>query len=1337
MSNRSTVDDPVSVVVKECLALSTEIKRHEERNYISGVPDLIGNTNDYMDSEDSDRSVRSGSNTELDEKNTILMLLEELKDKLLESKSLTKVTAFQIVDPFNRALTTEFTTRPATILALSSIECFINYSILHDDMEDYVKALRSTVDALLNTNFNAYDKTSDDQILLKVMIILKKAITSKSACCLSDSIVYDVLKTTLTMACNSKRSQLLQDFALSSLMDFNVAVFGQLRKIEKPEFEIDYINDENLKNSALKRYLANRNNSEEELFSYNSTFADTSTLDLIKENKYNDPNFGVPVIKKYLQLLLSLLTISNENKRTIQVKMIGFNLISSIIEISSSKIPSFPALFSIIADPIFEQILFVIRSAQHMELVNVALDLFVTLVLNMEDHLHAQIELTFLHISDILLDKAVLPGNKSNILEFKELLLEKISIIWNRKPEYLVNAFIRYDCKLNRMDLASIISGTLCKLTLSTLNSHHKLFANSFSSLSTFLNFMFKEVESYDTVDRKPIEQSNEIINQKKRKIEYMSAADRFNKKPIEGLNQFIKCGFIKSLDDKEIANFLFGNKGALNKQKIGLLLCDPSKLTLLRCYMENFNFQGYRLDEALRIMLSKFRLPGESQQIERIIEMFSEVYSNQNDIDETQINGSNNDNEESSESIIEDENSQEMKVQIDEKVTLDTDSAFVLSYSLIMLNTDLHNPQIKVHMSFDDYCSNLKGCYKENDFPEWFLAKLYTSIKEKEILMPEEHHGNEQVFKDEWNNLIASSYIITKAKVTTDDIRDKMTNYTEFIGAIFETFGFSLIDTLLKVSAVSEAEGVYSKSILLSEKCGIIANFYNLQSPFNKIMESLLKLTLFIGDVDKDLKILENNNDDYAQVEVVDNENKKVTCVSNESIGFGRDKKPQLAYKSAWNLINNKEVSSKLLSTTIETVISFLAVLYDKHLLNEGSFQSMHEKMGCNTLSQSPVDMSLKKETLNKSLLSTFASYIKGDEAPSKDQIELSEKALQITTEYDILSSLLSNSQLFDTASLQSVISLIASKNMIKKSNYQNFIFLFLIEFVLLLALDLDVLPEVGNEILKLLDSHTSGKDILPNTLASIEIYRLFIEEHLNSDATKLLTGLLDFFSEHSNVFIDTKEELLHALANKLIQYAKKTKTDSNINDSRYWNCLVGLLKRDICTEEIKSFYSDYINEKGCKIDEEIMEYVLVIELNYVRSSEGIRNALNSIKSGGNYSERTIPTLLDFLFTKQCEELNVSEEVQECLVKITSQSCSTEKPEPANLVTTYFLPLLSRNLSNEQIVPVILNIMARTYKECSQPLAWNRNDLEQLLEPIVTEDQWEMFFPKEEQETN
>lgn len=66
-----------------------------------------------------------------------------------------------------------------------------------------------------------------------------------------------------------------------------------------------------------------------------------------------------------------------------------------------------------------------------------------------------------------------------------------------------------------------------------------------------------------------------------------------------------------------------------------------------------------------VRTFLNGFRLPGEAQKIDRLMEKFAERY-----------------------------------VSCNPEAFKSADVAYVLAYSVIMLNTDAHNPQVKVKMS-------------------------------------------------------------------------------------------------------------------------------------------------------------------------------------------------------------------------------------------------------------------------------------------------------------------------------------------------------------------------------------------------------------------------------------------------------------------------------------------------------------------------------------------------------------------------------------------------------------------------------------------------------------
>jgi Sec7-like guanine-nucleotide exchange factor len=54
---------------------------------------------------------------------------------------------------------------------------------------------------------------------------------------------------------------------------------------------------------------------------------------------------------------------------------------------------------------------------------------------------------------------------------------------------------------------------------------------------------------------------------------------------------------------------------------------------------------------------------------------------------------------------------------------TRGADTAFVLAFSLIMLNTDLHNPNVKHRMTKAAFLRNNRGINNGADLPEEFLS--------------------------------------------------------------------------------------------------------------------------------------------------------------------------------------------------------------------------------------------------------------------------------------------------------------------------------------------------------------------------------------------------------------------------------------------------------------------------------------------------------------------------------------------------------------------------------------------------------------------------------------
>ena len=77
------------------------------------------------------------------------------------------------------------------------------------------------------------------------------------------------------------------------------------------------------------------------------------------------------------------------------------------------------------------------------------------------------------------------------------------------------------------------------------------------------------------------------------------------------------------------VAVFLYQTKG-LDKALVGDYLAEPPdshpfNTRVRNVYVTLFDFKGMTFDGALRLFLSKFRLPGEAQKIDRLLEAFAD----------------------------------------------------------------------------------------------------------------------------------------------------------------------------------------------------------------------------------------------------------------------------------------------------------------------------------------------------------------------------------------------------------------------------------------------------------------------------------------------------------------------------------------------------------------------------------------------------------------------------------------------------------------------------------------------------------------------------------------
>uniref|UniRef100_A0A3Q2DLQ1 Cytohesin 4a n=1 Tax=Cyprinodon variegatus TaxID=28743 RepID=A0A3Q2DLQ1_CYPVA len=165
------------------------------------------------------------------------------------------------------------------------------------------------------------------------------------------------------------------------------------------------------------------------------------------------------------------------------------------------------------------------------------------------------------------------------------------------------------------------------------------------------------------------------------RNRKFLRGKKKFNMDPEVGICYLIEHGFLEWRAES-VAEFLYKEEG-LNKTAIG-------------------NFLGERQ------FLWSFRLPGEAQKIDRMMEAFATRYCDCNP-----------------------------------GVFQSTDTCYILSFSIIMLNTSLHNPNVKDKPSLQRFVAMNRGINNDKELPFELLSKLYASIRSEPFKIPEDD-GND-----------------------------------------------------------------------------------------------------------------------------------------------------------------------------------------------------------------------------------------------------------------------------------------------------------------------------------------------------------------------------------------------------------------------------------------------------------------------------------------------------------------------------------------------------------------------------------------------------------------
>ena len=342
------------------------------------------------------------------------------------------------------------------------------------------------------------------------------------------------------------------------------------------------------------------------------------------------------------------------------------------------------------------------------EVFELSLAIFLSLLMKFKTHLKSQVEIFFKEIFLNILETS------SSSFQHKWLVIQALTRICD-DAQSVVDIFVNYDCDLAAANIFERLINDLSRLgqgrgalELGATQLQEKsmrikgleclvailkclvewsrdIYVNPHSQSNLAADHSRRE-EGMEPGVRRVQEASNsnqdlglgsrdnveQIQSLKQQKEILETGIEMFNKKPKRGMEFLQKQGLVGP-SARDIAQFLHKDDERLDRTVIGEFLGEAEELnkTVMYCYVDLLDFKDKDLVQALRLFLEGFRLPGEAQKIDRLMEKFASRYCGCNP---------------------------------NQGVFASADTAYVLAFSVIMLTTDLHSPQVgsnEIHLCF------------------------------------------------------------------------------------------------------------------------------------------------------------------------------------------------------------------------------------------------------------------------------------------------------------------------------------------------------------------------------------------------------------------------------------------------------------------------------------------------------------------------------------------------------------------------------------------------------------------------------------------------------------
>ncbi|EAR83565.3 Sec7 domain protein (macronuclear) [Tetrahymena thermophila SB210] len=308
--------------------------------------------------------------------------------------------------------------------------------------------------------------------------------------------------------------------------------------------------------------------------------------------------------------------------------------------------------------------------------------------------------------------------NQNNTIEQLITLLTKISQGKYQKAEFQNLIQPEQAQELKNLSLECIVQlmqsindfVMICDAQENQVVSKSELPSKEEQNLQTENENNISKVNNQDEI-KDPIERERQM------KLEFQKGISKFNFKPKVGIRHFIQHGLIEEGNPKHLAELFFKFNNQINHEKIGEIFGshEENNKRILAEFIEYLNFENLDLVNSLRKYLTYFQLPGEGEQVDRILEKFGEKYSLDNP-----------------------------------ECYKNATTSYTLSYALMMLHTSSHSAQVqeKERMTLPQFIKLVKGIDDGNDLPEQMVVNMYNDVKKNPLGI---HHleASKKAFED------------------------------------------------------------------------------------------------------------------------------------------------------------------------------------------------------------------------------------------------------------------------------------------------------------------------------------------------------------------------------------------------------------------------------------------------------------------------------------------------------------------------------------------------------------------------------------------------------------